>query len=112
MPKPRRKRVRRAVRPEIFRGFTARTQNDATRKHRFFRTFHPFFYTQNEPLARFLHIEGVRFEVSDTACFDYLIRGGVEEAPVPQQEAMPEASPIVMPPARMPNDRPEVIDGS
>ena len=48
--------------------------------------------------ARFLHIEGVRFEVTDGLCFEVLINGGVEDAPPPEQ--MPES------------DRPDIIVGS
>ncbi len=71
-------------------------------------------YTQ-AAAARFLHIEGVRFEVADDTCFDFLINGG--EAP-PTSPEPPMAEPTPTPEATPPstplpeNDRPEVIEGS
>ncbi len=50
--------------------------------------------------ARFLHIEGVRFEVDDTLCFEYLISGG--ETPVLDTPPTPPSD----------TDRPDVVEGS
>lgn len=89
--------------------------------------------------ARFLHFRGVRFEVDDDACFDYLISGGAD-VPAPEvpdlpdlpempgeqvsqedpeapenQEAAPEPQPPAPPeePEPLPEfDRPETVEGS
>ena len=66
--------------------------------------------------ARFLHIAGVRFEVEDGDCFEYLLSGG-EPAPEPEppeQPVEPEApTPPAEPPTEAPpSDRPDVIEGS
>ena len=57
--------------------------------------------------ARFLHIVGVRFEVEDDDCFEYLISGG-EPAPAPEPPTQPADPPAEAPPS----DRPDVIEGS
>ena len=55
--------------------------------------------------ARFLHIMGVRFEVSDDDCFAYLINGGDPSAePQPPAADSSTQSP--------PSDRPDVVEGS
>ncbi len=77
--------------------------------------------------ARFLHIDGVRFETEEvTDCFEYLITAGetisppVGDVPTPPAEPPAEApeapptdtlpiTPTEEPPA---NDRPEVVEGS
>ena len=69
----------------------------------------------NFATARFLHIEGVRFEVDDTDCFNYLISGG-ETSLVPNDPDLPDLQPT--PPSPTPNepspenDRPNVVEGS
>ena len=55
--------------------------------------------------ARFLHIMGVRFEVSDDDCFAYLINGG-DPSDEPQP---PAADPSTQSP---PSDRPDIVEGS
>jgi hypothetical protein len=72
----------------------------------------------NFATARFLHIEGVRFEVDDTDCFDYLISGG-ETPPDPSDPNLPQPPDLQpTPPSPTPNeapptnDRPEVVEGS
>ena len=58
--------------------------------------------------VRFLHIEGVRFEVADDVCFEALINGG-EEIPLAEDSESPaQELPIALPE----NDRPDVIEGS
>lgn len=68
--------------------------------------------------ARFLHIQGVRFEVTDNDCYDYLLSGGetevppepsdVPEEPIPPEEAPPTEESAPTPPL----DRPDVVEGS
>ena len=60
--------------------------------------------------ARFLHIMGVRFDVSDDQCYKYLISGGETEPPTAEQD-VPDP-PIVEAPAPEPIDRPDVVEGS
>ena len=66
--------------------------------------------------ARFLHIAGVRFEVEDGDCFEYLLSGGESAAQPepPEQPVEPEApTPPAEPPTEAPpSDRPDVIEGS
>ena len=79
----------------------------------------------NFAMARFLHIEGVRFEKDDTSCFDYLISGGeapplppFENADLPEPPSEPTeptpptdtAEAPTPPPSE--NDRPDVVEGS
>ena len=81
----------------------------------------------NFATARFLHIEGVRFEVDDTDCFDYLISGGEtppdpsdpnlpqppDLQPTPPTDSAPPAPPSPTPNEPSPeNDRPNVVEGS
>ena len=63
----------------------------------------------NFATARFLHIMGVRFELSDDTCFEYLISGGeinppAESVPPETEEAPPTETPM--------SDRPETVEGS
>ena len=55
----------------------------------------------NAAMMRFLHIEGVRFEIDDEICFETLLAGGalspMEEVP-PTPETPPEAQPEEVPP--------------
>ena len=62
----------------------------------------------NFATARFLHIMGVRFEVSDDLCYNYLLSGGETEPPADELN-LPESPNTEEPP---PIDRPEVIEGS
>lgn len=68
--------------------------------------------------ARFLHIRGVRFEVTDNECYDYLLSGGETEVPsepsdVPEEPIPPEEVPPIEESATTPPvDRPDVIEGS
>lgn len=81
--------------------------------------------------ARFLHIAGVRFEVNDNRCFEYLISGGSNQpepeqpvlpAPPPAEPVQPEppTEPETLPEQTPPpqteepplNDRPDVVEGS
>lgn len=66
--------------------------------------------------ARFLHIAGVRFEVEDGDCFEYLLSGGESAAQPepPEPPVEPESpTPPAEPPAEVPpSDRPDVIEGS
>jgi hypothetical protein len=69
----------------------------------------------NFATARFLHIMGVRFEISDDTCFDYLISGGEMNAPSDSAPPEPEDTPpMEVPPVEAPpsTDRPDVIEGS
>lgn len=74
--------------------------------------------------ARFLHFLGVRFEVTDDECFDYLISGG-EARPEPELPDLPDLpqspEPPELPtepetpevPEPLPEfDRPETVEGS
>ena len=68
--------------------------------------------------ARFLHIRGVRFEVTDNECYDYLLSGGetevpsepsdVPEEPIPPEEVPPTEDSAPTPPL----DRPDMVEGS
>lgn len=55
----------------------------------------------NAAMMRFLHIEGVRFEIDDEICFETLLAGGelppMEEVP-PTPEVPPEIPPEEVPP--------------
>ena len=84
----------------------------------------------NFATARFLHIMGVRFDVADEDCYDYLISGGEtplepetpdlpqppvteEEAPPPTEPTSPtESLPSEPAPEAAPIDRPDVVEGS
>ena len=59
--------------------------------------------------ARFLHIMGVRFEINDDPCYEYLLNGG-ENTPAEEPSLPPESPSPEEPPA--PLDRPEDVEGS
>ena len=68
----------------------------------------------NFATARFLHIMGVRFDVNDDDCYDYLISGGETDVPpvapdVPEPPTDAETPPSESP---APIDRPDTVEGS
>jgi hypothetical protein len=69
-------------------------------------------YTQAAAF-RFLHIEGVRFEIADDNCFDALINGG-RGGSIPEPTVTEEVPPTEPTPSAplSENDRPDIIEGS
>lgn len=70
--------------------------------------------------ARFLHIVGVRFEVEDGDCYEYLLSGGepsqtpppAEPAEPTEPQTPPQAQDQTEPTQQSPSDRPDVVEGS